>query len=96
MSKAMQILKEPLVALPKDGGGFIFSYEAKDIQNVISIIEEAMTSKTCEWYKEDDDDWRGSCGCLWGFNGETPTKSEAYFCPQCGGKIIEIGSKGDA
>ena len=48
MSKALEILKEPLVSLPKDGGGFIFSYDAKDIQNVIFIIEEAMKSKACE------------------------------------------------
>ena len=51
-------------------------------------IEEAMKPKTCEWYKEDEEDWRGQCGCIWGFNGENPTMAEAYFCPQCGGKIL--------
>ena len=51
VKKALETLKEPFTALPKDGGEFIFSYEAKDIQNVISIIEEAMKPKTCEGCK---------------------------------------------
>ena len=66
------------------------------IHQDIAELEEAMKPKTCEWYKEDEEDWRGQCGCIWGFNGENPIKAEAYFCPQCGGKIIEIESKGDA
>ena len=64
MSKALEILKEPLFSLPKDGGGFIFSYEAKDIQNVIFIIEEAIKPKTCDgciYFEYDDDDVLGWC-----------------------------------
>ena len=60
------------------------------IKEAIKELEEAMKPKTCELYKEDEEDWRGQCGCIWGFNGENPIKAEAYFCPQCGGKIIEI------
>ena len=58
------------------------------LEQRIKELEEAMKPKTCEWYKEDEEDWRGQCGCIWGFNGENPTMAEAYFCPQCGGKIL--------
>ena len=62
--------------------------DCTDLDNAIKTIEYAMKPKTCEWYKEDEEDWRGQCGCIWGFNGENPTMAEAYFCPQCGGKIL--------
>ena len=42
MEKALKILKEPYSATPKQSGGFIFSYTSKDIQNVISKLNEAI------------------------------------------------------
>ena len=89
MEKALEILKQV-----KELSGWIkcgaeLPLDEK-IDEAISELEEAMKPKTCEWYKEDEEDWRGQCGCIWGFNGENPIKAEAYFCPQCGGKIIEI------
>ena len=98
MEKALKLLK-----ILRDD--YIHGELDKDINEAIAELEainltrrewyqkgfnEAMKHKTCKWHKEDDEDWRGECGCVWGFNGENPTKAEAYFCPQCGGKIIEI------
>lgn len=67
-----------------------YNFRECELDEAIAELEEDMKPKTCKWHKEDDEDWRGECGCVWGFNGENPTKAEAYFCPQCGGKIIEI------
>ena len=86
MSKAMQILTNCRNGGQKRAGGLSLDEAIAELYD----MEAQLKPKTCEWHKEDDDDWRGECGCVWGFNGETPTKAEAYFCPQCGGKIIEI------
>ena len=96
MEKALDILKEiknqkPFVyILTSVWCRALVVNEHSKLDEAIAELEEAMKPKTCEWYKEDEEDWRGQCGCIWGFNGENPTMAEAYFCPQCGGKIIEI------
>ena len=35
------------------------------------------------------------CGVLWEFNDGTPEDNEAYFCPNCGAKMVEYPESGE-
>lgn len=55
---------------------------------------EAMKPKSCEWqYNEFDEAWSGKCGIKFQIAFDTPKANNMNFCPQCGGKIIEIDPK---
>lgn len=60
---------------------------------------EAMEQRTCEWKQctsEYDTSLEGTCGVKWLLIDGTPTENHMKFCPQCGGKLIEIEPKDNA
>lgn len=60
---------------------------------------EAMEQRTCEWKQctsEYDTSWEGTCGAKWTIEHGTPKENVVNFCPQCGGKLIEIEPKDNA
>ena len=61
----------------------------------IAELEEAMKPKTCEWKLSNYDYnlWVGKCGAEWTLIDGTPTENKMNFCPQCGGKLIDIQPK---
>lgn len=69
------------------------------LNEAIAELEEAMQPKTCEWKQctsEYDTSWEGTCGVKWLLIDGTPTENHMQFCPQCGGKLIEIEPKDNA
>lgn len=73
--------------------------EIKKYSEAIAELEEAMKPKTCEWKQCDteyDTHWDGSCGIGWMLEEGTPSYNGMKFCPQCGGKLIEIEPKDNA
>lgn len=62
----------------------------------LAELEEAMKHKTCKWKQctsEYDTSFEGTCGVKWLLIDGTPTENHMNFCPQCGGKLIEIEPK---
>jgi len=80
-------------------GGFKKSDFNKAINGLTIIsaeLEEAMKPKTCEWKQctsEYDTSWEGTCGAKWTIEHGTPKENVVNFCPQCGGKLVEIEPK---
>lgn len=71
--------------------------ELKAKNESIKELEEAMKPKTCEWeYNEFDEAWDGKCGVKFQIAFYTPKANNMKFCPQCGGKLIEIEPKDNA
>ena len=73
-----------------------YNFRECELDEAIAELEEAMKPKTCEWKQctsEYDTSWEGTCGAKWTIEHGTPKENVVNFCPQCGGKLIEIEPK---
>ena len=61
-------------------------------------LQDCRCNRACEW-KYTNDDWgtyESSCGEEWVIPNEYGRKANNfYYCPNCGGKIKEVGSEND-
>ena len=88
MNKVKELLKQALDLEDMD-----YRVEAK-INDALNELEELIKPKTCEWkYNEFDEAWDGKCGVKFKIAFDTPKANNMKFCPQCGGKLIEIEPK---
>ena len=96
MEKALEILKGLSYDCDSEENRLIAEHivTPKKVKEAIAELQEAM-NKTCEWKLSNYDYnlWVGKCGAEWTLIDGTPTENKMNFCPQCGGKLIDIQPK---
>lgn len=55
----------------------------------------AAVNRECAWKMDNDDPampgrWTGDCGVEWWFEESGVTDDHQNFCPNCGGKVVEV------
>lgn len=68
----------------------------KQRDEAIAELEALQQPKSCKWEQcntEFDTSYEGTCGAKWTIEHGTPKQNHMNFCPQCGGKLIQIEPK---
>ncbi len=72
---------------PRNKYSNIIAYMASKIWPFI----EAKDKEVCKWkYDDVDDMWSTECGGAWTFLEGNPIDNKCWFCPHCGGRVIEL------